>query len=134
MFVIERERESRRCFISSTLNNTSPFASLPHLKSFSCCEWRNLTSDQIWQAVRSPPSLSSLFVIHFTCDGWVCGRVLLDDTDMFARVGGGGYEWYGIDRTRGTIVVVRPDGYVGMMAPFEKVEDIEAYFAGFLKG
>ena len=38
---------------------------------------------------------------------------------MFKRSGGGGYEYYGVD-PRGAIVVVRPDGYVGVVAPFER--------------
>lgn len=60
-------------------------------------------------------------------------RVLLDDTDMFARSGGGGYDKCGIDPLTGAIVVVRPDGYVGVVAPFEGLSVIEAYFAGFMK-
>ncbi len=60
--------------------------------------------------------------------------MLLDDTDMYARVGGGGYEAYGIDKQRGAIVVVRPDGYVGVVAPFERVDDVNAYFASFMTG
>ncbi|KAL4251565.1 PheA/TfdB FAD monooxygenase family protein [Abortiporus biennis] len=60
-------------------------------------------------------------------------KVLLDDEDMFKRSGSGkGYEYYGIDTEKGAVVIVRPDGYVGMIAPFEKVEDIETYFAGFM--
>ncbi|KZT07230.1 uncharacterized protein LAESUDRAFT_120001 [Laetiporus sulphureus 93-53] len=58
-------------------------------------------------------------------------KVLVDDTDMYGRVGGGGYEKYGID-LRGVIVVVRPDGFVGMVAPFEELEDIASYFASFM--
>ena len=59
-------------------------------------------------------------------------RVLLDDTDMYGRSGGGAYEAYGISREEGAVVVVRPDGYVGMVAPFEHVEDITKYFASFM--
>lgn len=59
-------------------------------------------------------------------------KVLLDDTDMFARVGGGGYDAYGIDKLKGAVVVVRPDGYVGNVAPFEHIKDIDDYFAGFM--
>ncbi|KAI0695048.1 hypothetical protein C8T65DRAFT_710902 [Cerioporus squamosus] len=61
-------------------------------------------------------------------------KVLLDDTDMYARVGGGGYEAYGIDAQRGAVVVVRPDGYVGIVAPFERLDDVDAYFAAFMTG
>lgn len=51
---------------------------------------------------------------------------------MFQRVGGGGYEAYGIDYEQGAVVVVRPDGYVAMVAPFEAVHDVDAYFASFM--
>jgi len=60
-------------------------------------------------------------------------HVLLDDTDMYARSGGGGYERYGVDSERGAIVVVRPDGYVGFVAPFENVKEVHDYFSMFLK-
>lgn len=59
-------------------------------------------------------------------------RVLLDDTDMHDREGGGGFFAYGIDPQAGAIVVVRPDGYVGIVAPFHALHDIETYFAGFM--
>ena len=52
---------------------------------------------------------------------------------MYARVGGGGYDAYGIDKQEGAIVVVRPDGHVGMVAPFEHLEDITGYFASFMR-
>ena len=52
---------------------------------------------------------------------------------MFGRVGGQGYETYGIDSEKGTIVVVRPDGYVGIVAPLENTGDINEYFNAFMK-
>ncbi|KIP04908.1 hypothetical protein PHLGIDRAFT_176210 [Phlebiopsis gigantea 11061_1 CR5-6] len=61
-------------------------------------------------------------------------KVLLDDTEMYPRTdAGGGYEKYGIDKTEGAVVVVRPDQYVGIVAPFEKLDDITDYFAAFMK-
>lgn len=57
----------------------------------------------------------------------------MDDKDMFARVGGNGYEEYGIDKVKGAVVVVRPDGYVGTVAPYESIADINDYFASFMK-
>lgn len=51
---------------------------------------------------------------------------------MFGRTGGGGYDTYGIDSCKGALVVVRPDGYVGMVAPYEGVGDVEQYFGGFM--
>ena len=55
----------------------------------------------------------------------------MDDHDMYKRAGGGGYEAYGID-PRGAIVIVRPDGYIGMVAPFNGLQDITAYFSSFM--
>lgn len=52
---------------------------------------------------------------------------------MFKRSGGKGYETYGIDPLKGAVVVVRPDGYVSMVAPLNGVHDINEYFAGFMK-
>ncbi|KAM5530945.1 hypothetical protein V8D89_015390 [Ganoderma adspersum] len=61
-------------------------------------------------------------------------KVLLDDQEMAGRCGsGGGYEAYGIDPAEGTIVVVRPDGHVGMVAPFEHLQDVTRYFASFMR-
>ncbi|KAI0364365.1 hypothetical protein BV20DRAFT_956369 [Pilatotrama ljubarskyi] len=59
-------------------------------------------------------------------------KVLLDDVDMYARVGGGGYEAYGIDPQEGAIVVVRPDGYVGIVAPLGRLQDVDVYFSSFM--
>ncbi|KIP05547.1 hypothetical protein PHLGIDRAFT_91984 [Phlebiopsis gigantea 11061_1 CR5-6] len=70
--------------------------------------------------------LPAIFRTHWS-------KVLLDDTDMYQRSGGNGYEKYGIDKTKGAVVVVRPDGYVGTVAPYESIDDIRDYFAGFMK-
>ena len=59
-------------------------------------------------------------------------RVLLDDTDLHGRSGGEGYAKYGLDEHAGAIVVVRPDGYVGMVAPLEGVKELNGYFESFL--
>ncbi|CCM01337.1 uncharacterized protein FIBRA_03386 [Fibroporia radiculosa] len=69
-------------------------------------------------------SLPAVFRPHFT-------KVFVDDMDMHRRSGGGGYAAYGIDTQAGAIVVVRPDGFVGMVAPFEHVGDVESYFSAF---
>ncbi|PCH36421.1 hypothetical protein WOLCODRAFT_108689 [Wolfiporia cocos MD-104 SS10] len=61
-------------------------------------------------------------------------KVLLDDTDMFGRSGGGGYDAYGIDRARGAVVIVRPDGFVGTVAPLEHLSEIDEYFSSFMVG
>ena len=59
-------------------------------------------------------------------------RVLLDDTDVTGTKGGGAYERFGIDAKEVTFVVVRPDGYVGMIAPSSALCDLREYFASFL--
>ena len=51
---------------------------------------------------------------------------------MYGRMGGGGYDTYGIDPQTGAIVVIRPDGYVGIVAPFEQLGDVDAYFRSFM--
>ena len=47
-------------------------------------------------------------------------------------MGGGAYKRFGIDTNDTTFVVVRPDGYVGMIAPSSAVRDLDEYFASFL--
>ncbi|KAI0091496.1 FAD binding domain-containing protein [Irpex rosettiformis] len=60
-------------------------------------------------------------------------KVLTDDQDMFKRTGGDGYKTYGIDLLQGVVAVVRPDGYVSMLAPLDGVQDIDQYFSGFMR-
>lgn len=59
-------------------------------------------------------------------------KVLLDDTDVTNSQGGGAYERFGISTSQVTFVIVRPDGYVGMIAPSTAMEDLHEYFATFL--
>ena len=59
-------------------------------------------------------------------------RVFVDDKDLSDRSGGGGYTHYGIDERMGAIVVVRPDGYIGTIAPLNGVDFLNSYFAAFL--
>lgn len=40
-------------------------------------------------------------------------RALIDDVDASGKLAGGGYNNYGVGR-EGAMVVVRPDGYVGL--------------------
>lgn len=58
--------------------------------------------------------------------------MLLDDADMQGRSGGGGFAAYGIDPQAGAIVVVRPDGHVGLVAPSDRVDVVDSYFASFM--
>ncbi|KAG2137580.1 FAD binding domain-containing protein [Suillus bovinus] len=61
-------------------------------------------------------------------------QVLIDDTDVTGRLGGGAYPRFGIDEKEITLVVVRPDGYVGMVAPSTALESVDKYFGSFLIG
>jgi len=67
----------------------------------------------------------ALFRPHWT-------KVFVDDLNTTFQQGGKAYTTYGIDSRTGAIVVVRPDGYVGTVAPFEKLSDLGAYFAAFM--
>lgn len=42
------------------------------------------------------------------------------------------YEAYGVSKEQGVIAVVRPDGYIGTMAPLLGAKVVEAYFLGCL--
>jgi len=59
-------------------------------------------------------------------------RVFIDDTDPTGSFGGEGYSYYGVG-AEGALVAVRPDGYVGAIAPLDHVEDLDAYFASFME-
>ncbi|KDQ61459.1 hypothetical protein JAAARDRAFT_30898 [Jaapia argillacea MUCL 33604] len=58
-------------------------------------------------------------------------KVYVDDVDFTGKMGGNAYATYGVDRS-GVVVVVRPDQYVGMVAPFDKIADIDQYFSTFM--
>ena len=40
---------------------------------------------------------------------------------------------YGVDLKRGAIIVFRPDGWVGTVAPLEGTEQLKVYFDGLLE-
>ncbi|KAG9313169.1 putative monooxygenase [Chiua virens] len=61
-------------------------------------------------------------------------KVLLDDTDVIGTQGGRAYEKLGIDPKQISIVVVRPDGYVGTIIPSNALADLDNYFGSFLIG
>ncbi|KAF9466163.1 FAD binding domain-containing protein [Collybia nuda] len=70
--------------------------------------------------------LPKLFRSHWS-------KVFIDDQEARGRRGGDAYTNYGIYPT-GVVVIVRPDGYVGMIAPFDKLQDVDQYFRGFTSG
>ncbi|KAG1845336.1 FAD binding domain-containing protein [Suillus subluteus] len=59
-------------------------------------------------------------------------KVFINDTDPTGSFGGEGYSYYGVG-PEGALVAVRPDGYVGAIAPLDHVGGLDAYFASFMK-
>lgn len=51
---------------------------------------------------------------------------------MTRSKGGDGYERFGIDPKQITVVIVRPDGYIGTIVPSTALADLENYFGLFL--
>lgn len=45
---------------------------------------------------------------------------------------GNAYEGYGVDKERGCVVALRPDGYTGFIGGLEDVDALEGYFEGCL--
>ncbi|KAJ3559931.1 hypothetical protein NM688_g42 [Phlebia brevispora] len=70
-------------------------------------------------------SLEKAFGLHWS-------KVFVDDRAMYGHTGGNGYETCGVDRGVGAVVVVRPDGYVGMAAPLQGTSELDAYFSKFM--
>jgi phenol 2-monooxygenase len=71
------------------------------------------------------PCLSHAIVDYF-------GRALIDALDMTSTKGGKAHASFGIG-TSGAVVIVRPDGYVGFISPLNTLQDINSYFASFMK-
>lgn len=63
--------------------------------------------------------------------GWDYWKVYADDRDVRGDHGDA-YRKCGIDENRGSLVVVRPDGYVGMIAELTDLDAVNGYFAGFM--
>ncbi|KAH0836789.1 putative phenol 2-monooxygenase (NADPH) [Lanmaoa asiatica] len=74
--------------------------------------------------------INYLLVPAFFRPHWT--KVLLDDTDVTGSNGGHAYERFGIDPKEITLVIVRPDGYVGTIVPSTAIADLENYFGSFL--
>ncbi|TFK48400.1 hypothetical protein OE88DRAFT_1634717 [Heliocybe sulcata] len=58
-------------------------------------------------------------------------RIYTDDIDFSGKFGGKAYASFGID-PQGAIIVVRPDQYVGMISPLDKVSELDDYFSSFM--
>ncbi|KAF8849456.1 phenol hydroxylase [Acephala macrosclerotiorum] len=65
-------------------------------------------------------------------EGWDYWKIFVDDVS-YHEGDGKAYEGYGVDKEKGCLVVVRPDGYVGWVGGLENIGDVEGYFGGFMK-
>ena len=63
--------------------------------------------------------------------GWDYWKVYMDDWDIHGDHGEA-YKMCGINRNEGSLVVVRPDGYVGVIAELTDLDTVNGYFAGFM--
>ena len=62
--------------------------------------------------------------------GWDYGRIFVDAAVHYDRYcDGRAYDLWGVDRSRGAVVVVRPDMHVGWVGELEDVGGLEGYFA-----
>jgi phenol 2-monooxygenase len=69
-----------------------------------------------------------------TYHGWDFSRIFVDAPVHYDRYcDGRAYGRWGVDRTRGAVVVVRPDMHVGWIGELEDTEALEAYFGNLLK-
>ena len=63
--------------------------------------------------------------------GWDYDRIYVDE-ESYHDGHGHAYENYGIDKSRGCVVVLRPDQHVAWIGDLEDTFSIERYFEGFL--
>lgn len=64
-------------------------------------------------------------------NGWDYEKIFVDG-ESYYEPHGEAYAGYGVDKQRGCVLVVRPDQYIGWIGELEDVQDLEAYFLGFL--
>lgn len=64
--------------------------------------------------------------------GWDYDKVFVDE-ESYHEGHGKAYEGYGVDPAKGAVVVVRPDGYVGLVTGLENWAEVEKWFAGVLR-
>ncbi|KAI1361143.1 FAD binding domain-containing protein [Xylaria arbuscula] len=66
--------------------------------------------------------------------GWDYDKVFVDE-ESYHHGNGRAYEGYGVDPEEGALVIVRPDGYVGLVASLERKgwEEVAKWFRGVLR-
>jgi phenol 2-monooxygenase (NADPH) len=57
----------------------------------------------------------------------ISSRVFIDDVDITGEQAGNAYRNFGIS-DEGALVVVRPDGYVGLVAGLSDADSVLSYF------
>jgi phenol 2-monooxygenase len=65
-------------------------------------------------------------------DGWDYWKIYVDDMS-YHEGHGEAYKNYGVDKTRGCAVILRPDQYVSWIGELEDVEDMDKFFSGFMR-
>lgn len=55
-----------------------------------------------------------------------------EDQELDQDCDGKAFDKWGVDRTKGAVVVMRPDQYIGWIGELEDVEEMEKYFRGVL--
>jgi len=69
---------------------------------------------------------------HSVC-GWDYSRLLVASDRPYNRYcDGAAYDAWGVDRTKGGVVVLRPDLHIGWLGELEDFEAMEKYFQGVL--
>ncbi|KAL9005319.1 MAG: hypothetical protein Q9188_001910 [Gyalolechia gomerana] len=63
--------------------------------------------------------------------GYDYNRIFVDG-ESYYEGHGHAYEGYGVDPSKGCVIVVRPDQYVAWIGELEDVQGLETYFAGIL--
>lgn len=64
--------------------------------------------------------------------GWDYWKVFVDD-ESYHEGHGHAYENYGIDPSRGCLIVVRPDQYVSWVGEMEDLAEINSFFGSFMR-
>lgn len=64
-------------------------------------------------------------------DGWDYNKVFVDD-ESYHEGHGHAYDGYGVDRSRGCVVILRPDQYVSWIGDLEDDEEMDRFFSTFM--
>ncbi|KAK0101985.1 hypothetical protein ONS96_005953 [Cadophora gregata f. sp. sojae] len=64
-------------------------------------------------------------------DGWNYWKIFVDDVSYHEGYGNA-YENYGVDRSNGCVVILRPDQYVAWVGALEDTEAMDQYFSCFM--